>query len=235
MDRTPLSDLAKSLSETLNRPLGPIQTASVTTTIINTSQLANRVLATLGQLNISILQLARTQKISRTYMKHLLTHPAPWHTLSAEKMRQYSRMNEWLEEKEQLLTIGWNSIDNNSKPKSLDVIEADRPNLNTADVARQIVNLLEANGIGEGFFARKVLRITKAHFDELVVAPKQWVQLDEGDRDLFRRLYTWTRVSPVEIDDLRREYEARPVWSEKNKVMRRSRKKARLDLSVMGS
>jgi hypothetical protein len=181
-------------------------------TDFNTFTLVDQVKGLLSRLGLTVKEFSKIQSLSKAYLGNLIRNPEPWATLSEAKKGHYRKMHAWFVQNEH------NSDENkilkpNMVSRKFQMKPAEhRGSLNTGEVARQLLELLNSHDISQGHFAQRKLFITKAYFDRLVTDPPAWEQLSEADKDIFRRFYKWTLAEPVEIMGLKRHmalYKAR--------------------------
>jgi hypothetical protein len=75
--------------------------------------------------------------------------------------------------------------------------------LNTEEVGRQLKQLLDAHCIDYYTFATSQLQVTKTGLNQLMLTPKNWTDLNEKERLIYRRMQKWTRATRGEIEELK--------------------------------
>jgi hypothetical protein len=63
--------------------------------------------------------------------------------------------------------------------------------INTAEVAQQIREVMSAHNIGQKHFANHVLGLSQGTLSDLLSKAKPWDQLSEKGRDWYRKMYLW--------------------------------------------
>ena len=66
-------------------------------------------------------------------------------------------------------------------------------NLNTANISRNVRELLSAHNIGQRLFAKYVLGLSQGTVSELLSKPKPWDKLTEKGRDSYRKMHAWAQ------------------------------------------
>ncbi len=115
--------------------------------------------------------------VTRTYLEDLLEFPEPWSDLSDEKRELYGRMQAWCV----YVESGVNNLP-----------------LNTIDLSKRIREVLQMHGISYTQFANRKLYIRKSYFLRLIGKPRRWTQLNNDEKEVFRKIEKWTRA---EVDE----------------------------------
>jgi hypothetical protein len=105
-------------------------------------ELAKKIKFQLNRLGLSAKHVAEKLQIDNSYMNKFLAHPAPWAELTGVAREHYRSMHDWLVEHET------KERENPISSRNLIVSEW----LNTTEEAREILILLDMNGIGRTFF-----------------------------------------------------------------------------------
>jgi hypothetical protein len=147
---------------------------------IDVENLVRDVKKQLLEMGLSIKDLARSLKISRSYMNDLLCVPLPVKRLHTAKANHYSRLNEWLNH--------W---------KSEAIIETALNKSKWSKVLNKIPIFLSKNNISCSYFARKILGVKQAYYFWLVEKLKKRSDLSKWDRVVYRRIVKWTLSTPV--------------------------------------
>jgi hypothetical protein len=171
---------------------------------INTFELADKVNNLLAKLGMTQAEFARMLNIHHRVEFQLLSRPEPWSTMSILKKEMCRKIHTWLIQNEK---DGHQHSANEERVADVDIEEAGHAKmLNTALVAKQIVDLLKRYDIPHYYFAKKNLFIKAAYFDQLVFEPEPWERLHESQRNIFRCIEEWTRAGHSRLESLKREH-----------------------------
>lgn len=64
--------------------------------------------------------------------------------------------------------------------------------LNTAEIAQKVRDLLSVHNIGQRIFAKSILGLSQGTVSELLSKPKQWDKLTEKGRESYRKMHVWS-------------------------------------------
>jgi hypothetical protein len=162
---------------------------------LDTYDIADRVKRLKDRLGILGARFYKTLELSKSIVFKLLNYPAPWNTLTNVKKMHYTNLNAWLIENEGKPSPKHLVRSNKSFQVKRCVEEDGNGSLDTVNVAAKITALLRKHSISHGSFAKKKLSIPGYHFDHLVTRPTPWAELNESDKAIFRRIFSWTQQS----------------------------------------
>jgi hypothetical protein len=165
--------------------------------VLDTFELVDRVTKLLKKLGISKVELGRDLDISHSnIIKLIFEYPAPWNLLTTLKKEYYRKLHAWLLKSDE---------EEDDQHSSASEEEGDE-DIDTFKVSREIVQLLKVHGIPHTFFAKITLRISPVHFGELVTNTKQWKDLHNSQRKIFKNIEKWTLAKSEEIKALKQKY-----------------------------
>jgi hypothetical protein len=75
--------------------------------------------------------------------------------------------------------------------------------INTVKVGMQLKKLLDAHHIDYYTFAINKLFTTKAGLNQLMSTSKNWADLNEKEKKIYRRMQRWTKATRGEIEELK--------------------------------
>jgi DNA-binding Xre family transcriptional regulator len=171
----------------------------------DTSELAGKANALLKQSKMSKRVLAERLGLNEANLVVLIRFPRPWSRLSDAAKASYRKIRDWI------LEVG---TDNNAKSEISIVLNKPFTNtprqqsvtvdeLNTVEVSRRMKELLTVYNIKYYYFAEVKLKTSKAHFEQLISAPRAWASLKKADRDLYRKMRKWTLATRCEFISLK--------------------------------
>jgi hypothetical protein len=193
----------------------------------NTDNLVEQIKDLLNRIGLTVKDFSKEQNLSKAYLGNLIRNPEPWQTLSEAKKSHYRKMYKWYVENqhsvEENRILKPNMVSKKFQMKPAEVCGS----LNTAEVARQLSEMLVTHNISPGHFAQRKLFITKGYYEQLVENPQPWETLSDVDRDIYRRFYKWTLAEPVEIIALKRHMHAYKARLQRNHNIRNFRTKSK--------
>jgi hypothetical protein len=99
-------------------------------------------------------------------------------------------------------------IDRNARFRELSLFSFSKKelskSLNTVEVGGQLKQLLDTNKIDYYTFANNKLRTSKANLNQLMSKPKRWVDLNEKEKRLYRRMRKWTIATCDQVEELKK-------------------------------
>jgi hypothetical protein len=171
----------------------------------DTEQLVENVKSELKRRGLTIMHFSKKMKLSREYLGKLIGHPEEWHTLSKKKKNSYRKMHVWLAQNAEYVPV----VERRTKKEEMAEARLNRVSVTVDpnEVAKRIVPFLDANQINHYYFVNRKLNISKTYFDELVARPRAWSELNEGDRETYRRMHRWTMATAEDVHGLKQHIE----------------------------
>jgi hypothetical protein len=177
-------------------------------------KLTEKIKFQLNRLGLSAKHVAEKLQVSNRYVSKILMHPSPWADLTEVWKDHYRNMNNWLVEHET------KERENPINSRNLVVSEW----LNTTEEAREILTLLDMNGISHYFFAHKKLNLNIRKFEELVADPLPWDSLSDEEKKTFTLIHLRRNAKPAELEELKRNFERHKSSERERDRIRRKRR-----------
>jgi transcriptional regulator with XRE-family HTH domain len=165
--------------------------------VLDPFELAEKIKFQLSRLGLSAKHVAEKLQVGNRYVSKILMHPSPWVELSEVWKDHYRKMHDWL------LEHKTKERENPVSSRNLVVSEW----LNTTEEAREILTLLDINGISRLFFANRKLNLNICEFEELVADPLPWNCLSDEEKKTFTLIHMWRNAKPAELEELKRSFE----------------------------
>jgi ribosome-binding protein aMBF1 (putative translation factor) len=165
--------------------------------VLDSVELAEKIKFQLSRLGLTAKHVAEKLQVGNSYVSKILSHPVPWAELTEVKKDHYRNMYAWLVEHET------KERENPITAKNLAISEW----LNTTEEAREILTLLDMNGISHIFFANRKLDLSIRRFEELVADPLPWDSLSDEQKKTFTLIHLWRNAKPAELEELKSYFE----------------------------
>jgi hypothetical protein len=142
---------------------------------------------------------------SNTYLNSLIYEPEPWHQCPEKAKKAYERMNELLklnlEELQSFVTFFSAKRRLFSPLNSSFVYTPERfvAPLDTAIIAKRVLEVLRSNGITVQKLAMQFLGSSSRHLSSYLNGPRPWSECSEFQKGVFKCLHEWSQ-SPEQIE-----------------------------------
>jgi hypothetical protein len=118
-------------------------------------------------------------------------------------------MNTYVHKPALTTSLSWSQIstigaENTTKDIKLNKLKTSSDSLNTAEVGRQLKQLLDTNNIDYYTFATNIIYSSKTVLNQLISKPKSWADLDLKEKNMYRRMHKWTRATSGEVEELKK-------------------------------